>query len=274
MKLSKTTSNQRFDRNRPIDRLSFIIDDCAKLAIPIGPRFQVDIPSWNPPSSKSRINIGDTESDDENKWLDTIIWPPKGRSQNAYYDRVGRGRPLDCLCAFPGSIECVRQHVSAKRFQLKVELGPVFWKWRFDVMGEDVSKVWNQEEQRKFDDILKKNPTSHDTSFVKAASQCLPCHSKESIISYYLNVYIPRRISVQTRSSCNIVDTDDDNDNDDEEDNNSNDHDGGDDDDGGGGEDILHPKGSLKRLHVDFTSTTRKCMKIAFDIMPVSSFAS
>ncbi|XP_042015912.1 AT-rich interactive domain-containing protein 2-like isoform X2 [Salvia splendens] len=261
MKLSKTSSNP--DRKQSIDWLSFIIDDHAKLAIPVGPRFQVDIPSWNPPSSKSRITIGETELNDENKWLDSIIWPPKGRSQNVYHDRVGRGRPQDCLCAFPGSIECVRQHVSAKRFQLKVELGPVFWKWRFDVMGDDVSKLWNQEEQRKFNDIVKKNLTSHDTSFVEAASRCLPCHSKGSIISYYLNVYIPRQIGVQTRSSCNIVDTDDDNNNDDEEDNN-----GDDDDFVNDGEDVMHPKGSLKRLRAGFTSSTRKYMKIAFDLMP------
>ncbi|XP_057772450.1 AT-rich interactive domain-containing protein 1-like [Salvia miltiorrhiza] len=266
MKLSKTPNNQGIGGKKPIDWFSFVTDERGKLAIPIGPRFQVDIPSWNPPSSKSRLTIGDTELEDENKWLSIPVWPLKGRSQNTYHDTIGKGRPWGCICAFPGSIECVRQHVYDKRLQLKIELGPAFWKWRFDVMGEDVSKVWNSEEQRKFDYIVKKNLTSLDTSFVKVASQCFPCQSKGNIISYYLNVYIPRRISVQTRSSCNIVDSDDDNDDDDhhdDDDEHDHDHDHhyrhrGD------GEDIARPKGPLKRLQADFTSSTCKYMKTAY----------
>ncbi|XP_047973674.1 AT-rich interactive domain-containing protein 2-like isoform X2 [Salvia hispanica] len=212
MKLSKTPNNQRIHRKQPIDWISFITDDHAKLAIPVGPRFQ---------------------------WLGTQMWPLKGRSQITPQNMVGRGRPQNCMCVFPGSIDCVRQHVSAKRIQLKDELGPAFWKWRFDVMGDDVSKVWNKEEQRKFDDVVKMNITSSDTSFVKVASQCFSRHSKGSIISYYLNVYIPRRISAQTRSGCNYVDTDDDNDDNDDDD----------------------AMMAIKRLRTDFTYST--CKRLA-----------
>ncbi|KAL1565806.1 AT-rich interactive domain-containing protein 2-like [Salvia divinorum] len=245
MKLSKTPNNQRINRKQPIDWISFISDDHAKLAIPVGPRFQVDITSWNPPSSKTRLTIGDTESDDETKWIGTPVWPLKGRSQITSQNMIGRGRPQNCMCVFSGSIECVRQHVSAKRLQLKAELGPAFWKWRFDVMGEDVSKVWNKEEQRKFDDVVKMNLTSSDTSFVKVASQCFPRHSKGSIVSYYLNVYIPRRISAQTRSGCNYVDTDDDDDDDDDD-----------------------AMITIKRLRADLTSSTHKRLaSCRFDIL-------
>lgn len=107
-------------------------------------------------------------------------------------------------------------------------------------MGDDVSKVWNKEEQRKFDYVVKMNITSSDTSFVKVASQCFAHHSKRSIVSYYLNVYIPRRISAQTRSGCNYVDTDDDVDDDDDD------------------NDAMM---TIKRLRADFTYST--CKRLA-----------
>ncbi|KAH6836628.1 hypothetical protein C2S53_005247 [Perilla frutescens var. hirtella] len=244
MKLLKPLNNQSIERRKRTDRFTFITDDRVKLVIPVGPRFQVDVPSWTPPSSRSHLTIGDTESDNA-KWLGNRTWPLKGKSQDTNNDMIGRGRPRTCVCSFPGSIQCVRRHVSDKKFQLKIDLGPAFWKWKFDGMGEDVTKLWNENERRKFDYILKMNLTSKGKGFMKSASQNFPFHSEKSIVSYYLNVHIPRRISVQTRSVCNAVDTDDD------------DHDDG--------EEILSPtKGSRKRLHADFTCSSRKYIKTAF----------
>lgn len=205
MKLSKKLKNRSIDRSKITDWFTFITDDRAKLVIPVGPRFQVEVPPWTPPVSRSI---------DNSKWIGTQIWPVKGRSSrssssNRNMIKIGRGRPETCECAFRGSIECVRKHVSEKRFQLKIDLGPVFWLWRFDEMGEDVSRLWNLEEERKFEDIVKKNAKSQGKkSFVKSALESFPGMSRGSIVSYYLNVYIPRRISVESRSNRITIDTD------------------------------------------------------------------
>ncbi|KAI3461633.1 hypothetical protein Pfo_018296 [Paulownia fortunei] len=240
MKLSKPPNIQSIERPKQTDWFTFITDDRVKLVIPVGPRFQVEVPSWTIPFSRSGLTIGDSESDNS-KWIGTPIWPVKGRSQDINNNTVRRGRSEICECAFPGSIECVRQHISDKKFQLQIDLGPAFWKWKFDSMGEDVSKLWNPEEQKKFEYVVKMNATSRGRSFMESALECFPCQSKESIVSYYLNVYIPRRISVQTRSSCIMVDTDDDT------------------------EDMPRLKGSRKRFQANsFTSGSSKYIKTTY----------
>lgn len=263
MKFLNSSKNQSGLKTGPTSRISFITDERSKLAIPVGPRFQVELPSWNPRTPKSRLTLGKMESDDE-KWLGIRVWPLRERSQDTNNDMVGKGRPHACICDVPGSIECVRQHVFDKRSQLKIDLGPAFWKWKFDVMGENVSKLWNYEEHRKFDCIVKKNLTSRGTSFMKSASQCFPSLSKASIVSYYLNMYIPRRIAFQTRLGFIIVDSDDDEDDNDDEDVDNIVIDVDDDDGDGEGEDVLHTtRASRKRARVDYTNSNHKYMKTA-----------
>ncbi|KAL8525725.1 hypothetical protein ACS0TY_015098 [Phlomoides rotata] len=232
MKLSKPLKNQSFDRSKITDRFTFITDNRARLVIPVGARFQAEVPPWTPPVSRGFR---------ESKMLGTQIWPEKGRNsstRNHDCDAIGRGRPETCECAFPGSIQCVRKHVSRKRFRLQIDLGPVFWIWKFDEMGEDVSKLWNLNEEREFEYILKKNAKSQGRCFVKSALESLPCMSRGSIVSYYLNVYIPRRMSVESRSSRIAMDTDDEED--DEDDDN-----------------MLCLKGSRKRLQADCFKPSR-----------------
>ncbi|KAL3616208.1 hypothetical protein CASFOL_039598 [Castilleja foliolosa] len=210
MNLSEPPNIMSIGRPKPKDRFSFITNECGKLAIPIGPRFQADVPSWTPPPTRTSPTIYDIELDNS-KWICTRTWPVKGMSQCTNNNMVGRGRSNFCGCVFPGSIECVSKHVSVKRTQMRIELGSAFWMWGFEDMGEGVSRLWSRDEEKRFDNVVKANPTSQGRSFVKDALECFPRHSKANIVSYYLNVYIPRRIGVQTRSNCaTIVDTDDD----------------------------------------------------------------
>ncbi|GFP80577.1 AT-rich interactive domain-containing protein 2 [Phtheirospermum japonicum] len=210
MKLS-TPNIKSNGRPKPKDRFTFITNECVKLIIPIGPRFQADVPSWTRPT------IGGIELDNS-KWICIPTWPAKGLSQDTNNNTIGRGRSDFCECAFRGSIECVAKHVSEKRTQLRVDLGPAFWRWKFDVMGEGVSRLWSRDEEKRFDCVVKANPTSQGRSFVKCALECFPCQSRASIVSYYLNVYIPRRIRDKTRSNCTaVIDSDDDDDDDNED---------------------------------------------------------
>lgn len=223
MKLSKPLKKQSIDGSKITDWITFVTDERGKLVIPVGARFQVEVPPWTPPVSTSFGNP---------KWLGTKIWPAKGKSTtstNRNMVGIGKGRKENCDCAFPGSIECVRKHVSKKRFQLQIDIGPVFWTWKFDEMGEDVSKSWSLKEERKFEYIVKMNTNSKGKNLLKTAIESLPGKSRGSIVSYYLNVYVPRRF----RTSCINIDTDGEDDDDDDADN------------------MLSLKGARKRLQAD-----------------------
>ncbi|KAA8543776.1 hypothetical protein F0562_022047 [Nyssa sinensis] len=164
---------------------------------------------WTGPPHKKCPHNADSESD-TSRWLGTRVWPIKGKSIETKGGVIGKGRPDFCLCVSPGSEECVKTHIADNRIQLQFDLGPPFWRWKFDEMGEEVSKLWNSEEQKKFTSLVKMNPVSQGKSFLKPALESLPCQHRKSIVSYYFNVYVPRRISMKTRAGCKIIDTDDD----------------------------------------------------------------
>jgi hypothetical protein len=73
-------------------------------------------------------------------------------------------------------------------------------------MGEDVSKSWTTEEQMKFDSLVKSYLLLNHTKFWKLAMEYFPSKSMKCLISYYYNVYIPRWMSIETRSSFGAVD--------------------------------------------------------------------
>ncbi|MCD7447366.1 hypothetical protein HAX54_027843 [Datura stramonium] len=98
---------------------------------------------------------------------------------------------------------------STKGRVLKSELEASFDVWKFDVMGEEVSNLWNAKEQNKFNSLVKKNRVSKSKSFLNPALASLPSKNRKSIINYYFDVHVPRRINSQTRSNCKIIDTDD-----------------------------------------------------------------
>jgi len=69
----------------------FIYEDHQKLVIPVGPRFQVDVPDWaNSPNKGTPVVAADValgaskkemvckykeEESDTSKWLGTPVWP-------------------------------------------------------------------------------------------------------------------------------------------------------------------------------------------------------
>lgn len=194
---------------RSIRLLKFIGDYLPRMAIPVGPFFQANVPDWTGPSDQGNLcgRDGDSES---SRWLGTQIWPVRGESTETSPKTIGKGRPDSCFCASPGSADCVKLHVHEKSLLLQSDLGPAFMDWKFDEMGEAVSKSWSLKEQKTFQSLMKSNPLSNEVKFWKHAFKCFPNKCRKSIVSYYFNVFLPRHISLQTRSSLKQVDTDED----------------------------------------------------------------
>ena len=80
------------------------------------------------------------ENMDNSRWLLTPIWPMKDREGIVNEERIGKGRYDGFSCCVQGSMECVKLYVEEEREKLKEELGVSFSSWRFDDMGESVSK--------------------------------------------------------------------------------------------------------------------------------------
>uniref|UniRef100_A0A2N9FBH5 ELM2 domain-containing protein n=1 Tax=Fagus sylvatica TaxID=28930 RepID=A0A2N9FBH5_FAGSY len=200
------------DRNKKLEQIVRLVSDGDQLprpVIPIGSKFQVDVPEWT--GLVNRKNLYGSVDDSENlRFLGTQIWPLKGKSIETCVKEVGKGRPDSCTCVSPGSTDCIRSHILTNRILLQSEIGPAFKRWKFDEMGEVVSKSWTLNGRRKFESLVKKNPLWNGTNFWELALKHFPSKSKKNLLSYYYNVFIPRRMSQQTRSSPNEIHSDDD----------------------------------------------------------------
>ncbi|KAL8146503.1 hypothetical protein AgCh_004290 [Apium graveolens] len=179
--------------------VNFLCDQFERMAVPVGRHFQADVPEWNGPSGEVLV-IGGF---DNARWLGTKVWPIGRQNVKAISRAVGKGRPSSCSCASPGSTNCVRHHILEKRRILQSDLGPLFHIWKFDEMGEEVSKSWTVKEQECFDLIANRK-----SNFVQNALKSFPFKCKEDITNYYFNVFIPRFMSSQTRSLPKEVDID------------------------------------------------------------------
>lgn len=221
-----------------IDWISSVLDDEQKCAIPIGPRFQADVAEWNGPPQRKYPHKTFISS----KWLGTVIWSNKDTTtQETERDVIGQGRPHHCDCYNPGSVLCVKRHISEKTANLQKDLGPAFQIWKFDEMGEVAAKLWKQSEQQAFARIMQKKPKSEGNNSIKLALERFPSKSLKTIVGYYFNVYLPRKISVKIRSGCTSVNTDDE-------------------------EEKTNPcsKGSQKRARVDGGGSTSKILKAGY----------
>ncbi|KAL2509886.1 uncharacterized protein Fot_33533 [Forsythia ovata] len=190
--------------------LSFICDHLQRKVVPVGPRFQADVPEWNGLVEKS-VLIGEFKKDFQNsRWLGNQVWPIEVGIVKPRGKMIGKGRPDSCCCVTPGSVNCIRRHILEGRLLLQCDLGPAFFGWKFDEMGEQVSKSWTLKEQQTFESLVKMKPLSNGKNFLKQASNCFPTKSRKNIISYYFNVVILQHLSMQTRSPLKQVDSDDD----------------------------------------------------------------
>lgn len=170
--------------------------------IPVGPRFQADIPVWNGPVQR-RI------SGHNSKWLGTEIWPGGMGKLRTSEKPIGKGRSNCCCCLSPGSGSCTKRHVLEKRLLLKCDLGPAFYSWKFDEMGMQVSESWTLKERQTFKAIMK-TKSCHENDFLKHALKCFPKKRRKDIVNYYFNVYIPQHMGQLRRSASMIqIDTDD-----------------------------------------------------------------
>ncbi|XP_074303095.1 AT-rich interactive domain-containing protein 2-like [Silene latifolia] len=191
---------KRTSPKKKVDWLEYLNDCLPALVIPIGSRFQVDIPECKGPSYDS----------DTARRLGTIIWPRRYNNGPMEERKIGNGRPDSCTCSSPGSEQCVKLHISEARKKLQSELGSAWKTWKFDEIGEDAGKLWTSKDKLKFDKLVKTNPLSEGKSFLKPAEEAFPYKTRKGIVSYYLNVYVPKRISMLTRSGCKTLDSDDD----------------------------------------------------------------
>ncbi|XP_022852213.1 uncharacterized protein LOC111373858 isoform X2 [Olea europaea var. sylvestris] len=189
---------------------SFICDHLQKKVVPVGPRFQADVHEWNGQVEKSLL-IGVFKNDFRNsRWLGTKVWPIEVGTVLTRGRMNEKGRPAPCRCVTPRSVDCIRRHILERRQLLQRDLGPAFFQWKFNEMGEQVSKLWTSKERQRFKSLVKMKPQSNGKNFLRQASKYFPTKSKETIISYYFNVIILQCLSIQTRSPLEQVDSDDD----------------------------------------------------------------
>ncbi|XP_021969632.1 AT-rich interactive domain-containing protein 1 [Helianthus annuus] len=173
-----------------------------KKRIPLGRFFQAEVPQW----------AGKTEAS-ESKWLGTPVWPLKeteNRTSLIEREPIGKGQQGSCGCQRIGSLECVRFHVAEKRRRLKRELGSAFAKWKFDMMGEEVSLRWTKNEEKKFASIIKSNPESSGRCFWDVLVAYFKNKTRAVLVSYYFSVYLFRRRAHQNRADPSNVNSDDD----------------------------------------------------------------
>lgn len=191
--------------------LNFIGDHLQRKVIPVGPRFQAVIPEWNGPEDRTTLISAYKSNSDNLKWLGSRVWPVDNEKTKTSGRKIGKGRKNSSCCVSVGSADCTERHIIDETLLLKSDLGPAFFSWKFDQMGEQVAESWSLKEQQTFESLMKKRPLSNTNSFWKRVLKSFPNKDRKDVSNYYLNVYIPRRMKAHTRSpSMKQIDTDDD----------------------------------------------------------------
>ncbi|KAI3988154.1 hypothetical protein MKX01_011943 [Papaver californicum] len=170
----------------------FIGDYLPRVKVQVGSCHQADVPEWTGPR-KSDNSPTDGQSDPlGSRYMGTKIWPIEGKNtEDSEKEGIGKGRLNSCSCYSMGCGGCIKLHVFKKGLQLQDELGTAFFTWKFDEMGEEVSKSWTATEQQCFESLVTMDPITQSDSFLVPA------------LNYYLNVFILRRMSKQTRLAAN-----------------------------------------------------------------------
>lgn len=166
--------------------------------VSIGPLYQAEVPEWTGVICES-----------DSKWLGTRMWPPEETKTIIESNRIGKGRQGRCGCKIPSSVQCIRFHTAENRYKLKLELGHLFYQWRFDRMGEEVSLSWTSKEEDKFKSLIGLNAATPN-KFWNNAAKYFPSKTKQMLVSYYFNVFLVKRRRYQNRVTPKDIDSDDD----------------------------------------------------------------
>lgn len=177
--------------------------------IGVGEQFQAEIPDWTGPPSDAELSWYRNDPN-ISKMLGSRTWPPEGYVLQTNIVVAGQGRPESCNCVYPGSFYCREHHINTSRDRLRSEIGQVFTEWKFDLMGEQVSKMWSIEEQLKFNALELLVPVMENKSFWAIASKHFASKTRVDLVQYYLNVFLMRRVSNQCRLSLLEIDSDED----------------------------------------------------------------
>lgn len=150
-------------------------------------------------------------SESDSKWLGTRMWPPEVEKTKSLVelDPIGKGRQSSCGCPFPRTTECNRFHIAEKRFKLKLELGALFFQWRFDNMGEEVSLSWTAKEEQRFKAAIKPSNPKRKRLWDNYET-IIPSRTRNMLVSYYFNVFLIKCRSYQNRVTPRDIDSDDD----------------------------------------------------------------
>ncbi|KAL8101878.1 hypothetical protein AgCh_033685 [Apium graveolens] len=169
--------------------------------VSIGVSFQAEISEWT-----------DVASESDFKWLGIQMWASDDEDNNTAIEKhpIGKGRQITCDCSVPGSSACIRFHIAEKRLELKLALGVrLFYCWKFNRMGEEVSLSWTVEEEKRFKAMVLQESTGLN-NFWNNAFKLFPGKTRENLVSYYFNVFVLRRRSYQNRVTPETIDSDDD----------------------------------------------------------------
>lgn len=182
------------DISVPNTTVSSVGDNSPQKQVRVDSHLQAEVPEWTGVVSES-----------DSKWLGTCIWPLEHETHHPPIetDPIGMGRLDSCSCRLPSSVECVRFHIAERRMKLKRELGPVFYHWKFDRMGEEVSLQWTAVEEQRFKDMVRSN--LWDKAFKR-----FPRKRRENLVSYYFNVFLVQRRRYQNHVNPSSIDSDDD----------------------------------------------------------------
>lgn len=172
----------------------------ASKKIPLGPKFQVEVPEWSGITSES-----------DSKWLGTRVWPLDKENQAFLlnHDLIGKGREDLCKCQVRCSTKCTQYHILKKRDKVKLEIGSAFYRWKFDRMGEEVRLRWTEKDEHKFKSALRSSSAYFKQSFRTRISKYFPYKSREDIVCYYFNVFLLHRRAFQNRYTPDNICSDD-----------------------------------------------------------------
>lgn len=204
---------------RTISRLediySILLQYPPRKPVLVGPHYQADIPEWED-SLVARNTCHDTDVSAtaagiyENELMGTCIIPMPALESSVSDDKVGRGRS-DCNCEDKDSVRCARQHILEAREELRESLGHErFIELGFCEMGEVVADKWSEEEEQLFLKVVFSNPVSMGKNFWKDLASVFPYRTKMDIVSYYFNVFMLWKRSVQNRCESGSIDSDND----------------------------------------------------------------